>query len=80
MKQSLADVKREIKELYDRPELTKHLYHLHSILMHSGQADSGHYYAFIYDRTAKNWHRYSDTSVEEVAEDAVINDAVGGVG
>lgn len=25
-------------------------YHLHAIIVHDGGADSGHYYAFIYDR------------------------------
>ena len=49
MKQNLADIKKDIKDMYDRPQLRKHQYLLHSILMHSGNADSGHYFAFIYD-------------------------------
>ena len=30
--------------------MKKNLYNLHAILVHDGDADMGHYYAFIFDR------------------------------
>lgn len=36
-------------------------YYLHSIVVHDGmQAESGHYYSFIYDRAGKSWWRFND--------------------
>jgi ubiquitin carboxyl-terminal hydrolase 25/28 len=48
--------------------------------MHSGQADSGHYYAYIYDRGSDQWHKFSDSLVEVELEEEVMANAAGGEG
>lgn len=35
-------------------------YYLHAILIHDGNAESGHYYTFIFDRVADKWWRFND--------------------
>ncbi|CAF5158508.1 unnamed protein product, partial [Rotaria magnacalcarata] len=47
-------------------------YELIGIVIHSGQANAGHYYSFIKDirrrhsNNANQWYRFNDTSVEEI--------------
>lgn len=63
MREQVGNLKSEIKAIYDAPELKKHLYVLHSILVHDGQAGSGHYYAFIFEWDSKVWRKYNDINV-----------------
>ncbi|KAF7258606.1 hypothetical protein EG68_07937 [Paragonimus skrjabini miyazakii] len=48
--------------LQHQPSMQEHLYRLVGIVVHSGQANSGHYYAFIKDRGRGD---YRDTSEEQ---------------
>jgi len=47
-------------------------YELIGIVIHSGQANAGHYYSFIkdtrnrYSNNLNQWYRFNDTSVEEI--------------
>ncbi len=45
--------------------------------MHEGSADSGHYYAFIYERKTKKWYRFNDFKVTEVLETTVFEESYG---
>lgn len=53
-------------------------YHLHSICVHDGNANSGHYYTFIYDRFNKKWRKFNDIRVTEVSEEEVFKESEGG--
>jgi hypothetical protein len=53
-------------------------YHLHSICVHDGNANSGHYYTFIYDRFQKKWRKFNDIRVSEYSEEDVFKEAEGG--
>ena len=73
----MSKLKNQVKSAYALPDLEKHSYHLHSICIHDGNASSGHYYSFIYDRFQKKWRRYSDLRVVDVSEEEVMNIAMG---
>ena len=46
--------------------VNKYLYKLVGILIHSGTADSGHYYSYIKERTEEGrWLEFNDTQVSE---------------
>lgn len=53
-------------------------YYLHAIMIHQGYADSGHYYAFIYDRKSKTWWRFNDHTVTKESEEVVFSESYGG--
>ena len=53
-------------------------YHLHSICVHDGNAMSGHYYSFIYDRFQKKWRKFNDIRVTDVTEEEVFKSSEGG--
>ena len=57
--------------------MTKYRYDLHSILMHSGGPDCGHYYSFIYDAGKHKWRKYNDENITEETEENVFKEAIG---
>jgi uncharacterized UBP type Zn finger protein len=50
MENKVKALEAQIQAAYGTPELKKRPYHLHSMCVHDGNASSGHYYTFIYDR------------------------------
>jgi len=62
---------------YGDKEFQKHLYNLHSICIHDGNATTGHYYSYIYDSFNKKWIKYSDIKIQEVSEEEVFKVAEG---
>ncbi|XP_038074652.1 ubiquitin carboxyl-terminal hydrolase 24-like isoform X2 [Patiria miniata] len=71
-----------------KPHTSEDLYHLVGIIVHSGQANAGHYYSFIKDRwgtTMTNnskgkWFKFNDTVVDEfdMSEAALEAECFGG--
>ena len=39
-------------------------YKLKSIIIHTGNCDSGHYYAFILDEKSNEWYEFNDTKIQ----------------
>jgi ubiquitin carboxyl-terminal hydrolase 25/28 len=70
----------QIDAVFDRAELKNHPYHLHSILVHDGHAEGGHYYAYIYNHIDNKWRKYSDILINEVTEEEVRRNSIGGEG
>lgn len=60
------------------PELQRHCYSLHSILVHDGHAEGGHYYAYILNHIDGKWRKYSDILITEVDEEEVFRNSIGG--
>ena len=68
----------------DSENNTKHsssidLYDLQSVIVHAGEFDVGHYYAYVRpDVRNDRWYRFNDDIVEEVPFEDVQRDAFGG--
>lgn len=43
------------------------VYELYAVMIHSGGAYGGHYYAYIKDFETEKWHEFNDTSVREIS-------------
>lgn len=57
------------------------VYDLQAIVVHAGEYDSGHYYAYVRpDVRSDVWYRFDDHNVQEVAYKDVFTDACGGKG
>ena len=52
-------------------------YHLHSILIHDGLAENGHYYSYVYDRVNRAWWQYNDHKATKVDAEQVMKEALG---
>lgn len=68
-------VEQQISASYESLKLNP--YHLHAILVHEGSGDSGHYYAFIFDRKDHKWYRFNDYKISEESEAQVWEESFG---
>lgn len=78
MERQLTSLQKEIKDSYKSVDGTP--YYLHSILIHDGNHESGHFYTFIKDFSKNKYRRYNDISVSEVDEERVMLESKGGFG
>ena len=74
----MAEVQTAIKNAYS--EFRNVPYWLQGILIHDGEANSGHYYSFVYDRKQDVWWRFNDHTVELEDEKTVMSEAIGSEG
>ncbi|KAG7397825.1 Ubiquitin carboxyl-terminal hydrolase 7 [Phytophthora boehmeriae] len=62
----------------------RHIYHLHSVLVHSGDVHGGHYYVFIrpgkHIATSTDWFRFDDDQITRVDEQTAIEGNFGSLG
>lgn len=54
------------------------VYELHSILVHSGSINSGHYYGFMRPKEDGRWFKFNDDLVTEIEPDIAFKIAMGG--
>ncbi|KAG2949980.1 hypothetical protein PC119_g4580 [Phytophthora cactorum] len=54
-----------------------HVYELYSVLIHSGSALGGHYYAYIKSLETGKWYNFNDSNVSEIS-DTELQNAFGG--
>uniref|UniRef100_A0A8B9ZKG2 ubiquitinyl hydrolase 1 n=1 Tax=Anas platyrhynchos TaxID=8839 RepID=A0A8B9ZKG2_ANAPL len=78
LKESITRVNLSIEQMYCDPLLQQVPYHLHAVLVHEGQANAGHYWAYIYDQPRKSWLKYNDISVTESSWEELERDSFGG--
>ncbi|NXP77683.1 UBP28 hydrolase, partial [Ramphastos sulfuratus] len=79
LKESIARINLSIEQMYCDPLLQQVPYHLHAVLVHQGQANAGHYWAFIYDQPRRSWLKYNDISVTESSWEELERDSFGGL-
>ncbi|XP_074783711.1 ubiquitin carboxyl-terminal hydrolase 28 isoform X6 [Athene noctua] len=79
LKESIARITLSIEQMYCDPLLQQVPYRLHAVLVHEGQANAGHYWAFIYDQPRKRWLKYNDISVTESSWEELERDSFGGL-
>ena len=48
------------------------VYELFSVMIHSGSASGGHYYAYIKDVTTNNWYCFNDQQVYQITSSDIV--------
>ncbi|NXL88078.1 UBP28 hydrolase, partial [Alectura lathami] len=79
LKESISRVSLAMEEMYTDPHLQQVPYRLHAVLVHEGQANAGHYWAYVYDQPRKSWLKYNDISVTESSWEELERDSFGGL-
>ncbi|XP_028930776.1 ubiquitin carboxyl-terminal hydrolase 28 isoform X3 [Ornithorhynchus anatinus] len=79
LKGSIASASRAIEQMYCDPALRQVPYRLHAVLVHEGQANAGHYWAYVYHRSLSAWLKYDDGSVTEASREELERDSFGGL-
>eukprot|EP00644_Phytophthora_capsici_P010801 jgi/Phyca11/104452/e_gw1.9.125.1 len=76
--------KEEKEEDNSSKESPRYIYHLHSVLVHSGDVHGGHYYVFIrpgkHIATSTDWFRFDDDQITHVDEQVAIEGNFGSAG
>ncbi|XP_012371300.1 ubiquitin carboxyl-terminal hydrolase 28 isoform X7 [Octodon degus] len=79
LKNCIASAAETIEQMYCDPVLRQVPYHLHAVLVHEGQANAGHYWAYIYNQPRQIWLKYNDISVTESSWEELERDSYGGL-
>ncbi|XP_030897786.1 LOW QUALITY PROTEIN: ubiquitin carboxyl-terminal hydrolase 28-like [Leptonychotes weddellii] len=79
LKNCIASTTQTIEQMYCDPLLRQVPYHLHAVLVHEGQANAGHYWAYIYNQPRQVWLKYNDISVTESSWEELERDSYGGL-
>lgn len=66
-----------VENVNDKPN-SYYQYELKGVLVHSGSAESGHYYSFIKDRKTENWLKFDDRNVDYFNIDHLKEETFGG--
>ena len=53
-------------------------YRLHAVLVHEGQAASGHYWAYLHSPRHCKWLKFNDITVTEASWEELEKEGVGG--
>lgn len=90
LKQFQESLKKRVEDLEKRKQtirnkmensfhsLQKSRYQLHSVVIHEGGINGGHYYPLIYNQKKNKWTKFNDSIVEEITEEEVMKLATGG--
>lgn len=88
----MRDAMMKVNDRYEFPEVLDctpyledsadksepYIYHLHGVLVHSGDLNAGHYYAFLKPEKNGDFFRYDDDRVTRATKHEAIEDNFGG--
>uniref|UniRef100_A0A0B7AWB8 USP domain-containing protein n=1 Tax=Arion vulgaris TaxID=1028688 RepID=A0A0B7AWB8_9EUPU len=78
LQKNIAGLVGKLDRMYSDDYMKKFPYDLHAVLVHEGQAVSGHYWAFIYDANRAKWLKFNDITVSESSLEEMHKESVGG--
>ncbi|XP_053163115.1 ubiquitin carboxyl-terminal hydrolase 25 isoform X2 [Hemicordylus capensis] len=78
LQESISRIQRTIELMYSDKLMVQVPYRLHAVLVHEGQANAGHYWAYIYDSYQRRWMKYNDISVTKSTWEELERDSFGG--
>ncbi|NWX68029.1 UBP25 hydrolase, partial [Alca torda] len=78
LQESISRIHRTIELMYSDKTMVQVPYRLHAVLVHEGQANAGHYWAYIYDHNQNRWMKYNDISVTKSTWEELERDSFGG--
>uniref|UniRef100_A0A8C5L9B2 ubiquitinyl hydrolase 1 n=1 Tax=Jaculus jaculus TaxID=51337 RepID=A0A8C5L9B2_JACJA len=72
------DLQETIELMYSDKPMVQDPYRLHAVLVHEGQANAGHYWAYIFDHRENRWMKYNDIAVTKSSWEELVRDSFGG--
>ena len=77
LSQALRDIEDSISVMYDEESLKMRGYRLHAVMVHGGDVNIGHYWAYV-KHTERGWLKFNDNTVSQTTWEEIIQEAVGG--
>ncbi|KAM9636065.1 ubiquitin carboxyl-terminal hydrolase 25 isoform 3-T3 [Trichechus inunguis] len=78
LQESIARIHRTVDLMYSDKSMIQVPYRLHAVLVHEGQANAGHYWAYIFDHRENRWMKYNDIAVTKSSWEELVRDSFGG--
>ncbi|XP_064650656.1 ubiquitin carboxyl-terminal hydrolase 25-like isoform X2 [Lineus longissimus] len=78
LQDGISQLESAVNSMYGDEEMKKFPYQLHAVLVHEGQAASGHYWAYVYDAFGQRWLKFNDIAVTESSWEEIVKESVGG--
>ncbi|XP_078265864.1 ubiquitin carboxyl-terminal hydrolase 25 isoform X3 [Rhinoraja longicauda] len=78
LQESIGRLHRTIELMYTDKTMMQVPYRLHAVLVHEGQANAGHYWAYIHDHHHEKWMKYNDIAVTKSSWEELERDSFGG--
>ncbi|XP_040606502.1 ubiquitin carboxyl-terminal hydrolase 25 isoform X2 [Mesocricetus auratus] len=78
LQESISRIHRTIELMYSDKSMIQVPYRLHAVLVHEGQANAGHYWAYILDHRENRWMKYNDIAVTKSSWEELVRDSFGG--
>nr|XP_045005528.1 ubiquitin carboxyl-terminal hydrolase 25 isoform X1 [Jaculus jaculus] len=78
LQESISRIHRAIELMYSDKPMVQVPYRLHAVLVHEGQANAGHYWAYIFDHRESRWMKYNDIAVTKSSWEELVRDSFGG--
>jgi len=76
---NLQDIETRIKGMYEEEGLKKRGYRLHAVMVHEGDAQQGHYWAYVHlSGEKRGWLKFNDNTVSQTTWGELSKEAVGG--
>ena len=64
--------------MYEDPSLKQNPYTLHAVMVHEGDANQGHYWAYVFHTGRQVWLKFNDNTVSETTWEAMKKESTGG--
>ncbi|XP_023931721.1 ubiquitin carboxyl-terminal hydrolase 25 [Lingula anatina] len=78
LQDGISRLDEEVGNMYSDDMMKKFPYRLHAVLVHEGQAASGHYWAYVYDHANGRWLKFNDITVTEASWEELEKEGIGG--
>ena len=76
---NLQDIETRIKGMYEEEGLRQRGYRLHAVMVHEGDAQQGHYWAYVHlSGEKRGWLKFNDNTVSQTTWEELSKEAVGG--
>ena len=76
---NLEDIERRIAGMYEEESLRQRGYRLHAVMVHEGDAQQGHYWAYLnLPGEGRGWLKFNDNTVSQTTWEDLSKEAVGG--
>jgi len=78
LNRDIKDMESQIAAMYEEQQLRNRGYRLHAVMVHEGDVNQGHYWAYVFHPGRKVWLKFNDNTVSETSWAELSREGQGG--